>query len=136
MATVKELLRGEENQTISFGDYTYDTKQKLDGVKIGIDEYKVKTFAEITKLERNGLFVYESVPGTAVNNFLAKEDMVSFLVEGPDDAEITLELEPECEYQICVASKDAGTVKANLGGKVSFAVELSGEPVLVEVKRV
>ena len=28
--------------------------------------YKVKTFKEITKLERNGMFVYESVPGTAV----------------------------------------------------------------------
>ena len=28
--------------------------------------YKVKTFREITKLERNDLFVYESVPGTAV----------------------------------------------------------------------
>ena len=30
------------------------------------DMYKVKTFKEITKLERNGMFVYESVPGTAV----------------------------------------------------------------------
>ncbi len=136
MAIVKELLRGEANGTISFGDYTFDTKQKLDGVKIGIDEYKVKTFAEITKLERNGLFVYESVPGTAVNDFDAKENSVSFKVEGKDDAEITLELEPECEYQVIVAGNNTGAVKSNLGGKVSFAVELSGEPVLVEVKRV
>ena len=29
------------------------------------DLYKVKTFKEITKLERNGMFVYESVPGTS-----------------------------------------------------------------------
>ena len=34
--------------------------------------YKVKTFKEITKLERNGMFVYESVPGTAV--FDLKQD--------------------------------------------------------------
>lgn len=27
--------------------------------------YKVKTYNEITKLERNDMFVYESVPGTA-----------------------------------------------------------------------
>lgn len=36
------------------------------------DLYKVKTFKEITKLERNGMFVYESVPGTAVTDFSGK----------------------------------------------------------------
>ena len=136
MSVVKELLRGEADGTISFGDYTLDAKKKLEGVKIGIDEYKVKTYNEITKLERNGLFVYESVPGTAVNNFSASADTVSFMVEGVNDAEITLEMEPECEYQVVVAQESTGVVKSNLGGKVSFAVELSGDLVDVEVKRI
>ena len=43
---------------------------------------KLKTFKEITKLERNGMFVYESVPGTAVNDFSVKDTEVSFKVEG------------------------------------------------------
>ncbi len=34
---------------------------------------RVKTYHEITKLERNGSFVYESVPGTAVEHFSAKD---------------------------------------------------------------
>lgn len=44
------------------------------------DLYKVKTFSEITKLEKNGMFVYESVPGTAVENFKASEAEVAFCV--------------------------------------------------------
>ncbi len=71
MAAVKELLRAEEDGTLSFGDYTLADKTKLDGFEFQGDLYKVKTFSEITKLERNGMFVYESVPGTAVEKFLA-----------------------------------------------------------------
>ena len=63
MATVKELLRAESDGTLSFGDYTLTSKTKLDNFEFEGDLYKVKTFAEITKLEKNGMFVYESVPG-------------------------------------------------------------------------
>ena len=62
MATVKELLRAENDGTLSFGDYTLPTKTKKDNFEFEGDIYKVKTFAEITKLEKNGMFVYESVP--------------------------------------------------------------------------
>lgn len=63
MAVVSELIRCESDGTISFGDYSLETKSKLDNVSHQGDLYKVKTFKEITKLERNGMFVYESVPG-------------------------------------------------------------------------
>ena len=68
MAAVKELIRTEENQTLSFGDYELDQKAKLSDYPFEGDMYKVKTYKDITKLERNGMFVYESVPGTAVMN--------------------------------------------------------------------
>lgn len=67
-------------------------KAKLDNFEKDGDIYKVKTFKEITKLERNGLFVYESVPGTAVMDFEETADTVTFTVEGPEDAQITLTL--------------------------------------------
>ena len=51
MAAVKELLRAEEDGTLSFGDYTLADKTKLDGFEFQGDLYKVKTFSEITKLE-------------------------------------------------------------------------------------
>ena len=124
MAVVSELIRSEEDGTISFGDYTLPQKSKLDNVKHAGDLYKGKTFREITKLERNGMFVYESVPGTTVLHLKASENEMEFQVEGAEDAQITLELEPETEYDIKVNGVDAGQMKTNLGGKLSLSVEL------------
>ena len=72
MAVVKELIRTEENGGISFGNYELPTKSKVSDFPYQGDVYKVKTFKEITKLERNGMFVYESVPGTAVYSLKQK----------------------------------------------------------------
>ena len=124
MAVVSELIRSEADGTISFGDYTLPQKSKLDNVKHAGDLYKVKTFREITKLERNGMFVYESVPGTTVLHLKASENEMEFQVEGAEDAQITLELEPETEYDIKVNGVNAGQMKTNLGGKLSLSVEL------------
>ncbi|MDY3872766.1 MAG: endosialidase [Roseburia lenta] len=136
MAVVSELIRCESDGTISFGDYSLETKSKLDNVSHQGDLYKVKTFKEITKLERNGMFVYESVPGTAVEHFQATENGVTFTVEGSEDAQITLELEPETEYDVKVAGADAGTMKTNLGGKLNLSVELDAESAIsVDVKK-
>jgi len=111
-------------------------KAKLDNFEKDGDIYKVKTFKEITKLERNGLFVYESVPGTAVMDFEETADTVTFTVEGPEDAQITLGLEEETEYEIDIAGAVAGTMKTNLGGKLSLSVELEGvDSVDIKVSR-
>ena len=136
MSVIHELIRSESDGTISFGDYSLDSKAKLDNFAHAGDLYKVKTYREITKLERNGMFVYESVPGTAVTDFCATETAVSFRVEGPEDAQITLELEAGTEYDIAINGADSGMMKTNLGGKLSVSVELDGsEPVMVEIKK-
>ena len=83
MAVVKELIRTEENGTISFGDYEKNQKSKVSDYPHQGDMYKVKTFKEIIKLERNGMFVYESVPGTAVFDLAQDGSQMSFRVEGP-----------------------------------------------------
>ena len=91
---------------------------------------------EITKLEKNGLFVYESVPGTAVHDFYETAQTVEFSVEGPEDAQITLGLEEEAEYEIDIAGTSAGTMKTNLGGKLSLSVELEdADSVEIKVTR-
>ena len=136
MAAISELISTEGNGTLSFGDYTLGAKAKLDNYDFNGDKYKVKTFKEITKLERNGLFVYESVPGTAVTDFKQTENTVAFTVEGPEDAQITLELEEETEYEISIDGKSAGTMKTNLGGKLSVSVELEGaDKVAIKVEK-
>lgn len=133
MAVVKELIRTEENGSISFGDYELAQKSKLSDYQHQGDVYKVKTFKEITKLERNGMFVYESVPGTSVFNLEQDGSVMCFQVEGPEDAQITVEMEADTEYRIYIDGMDTGKVKTNLGGKLSFSAEL-GNTAVVEVK--
>ena len=125
MAVIKELIRKESNGSISYGNYELPQKTKLADFEVNGDLYKVKTFKEITKFEKNGMFVYESVPGTAVHNFKVTENTVAFSVEGKEEPQITVELEPETEYTIFLDGLNAGTMKTNLGGKLVLSVEIS-----------
>ena len=137
MAAVKEILREEEDGTLSFGDFTLSQKTKLDNFEFEGDVYKVKTFSEITKLERNGMFVYESVPGTAVEHFAETEDEVAFTVSAKEDAQFTLELEPDCEYIVYVDDVNIGKMMTNLSGKLSVSAELQeGVNAKIRVARV
>lgn len=133
MAVVKELLRAEEDGALSFGNYTLASKTKLDGFEFQGDLYKVKTYNEITKLEKNGMFAYESVPGTAVEGFKATPEEVSFRVYGEKDVQVTLELEADTEYIVYMDDADMGTMKTNLSGKISVSAELEPEKA-VEIK--
>jgi hypothetical protein len=124
MAVVEELIRKESDGTISFGNYTLNVKSKASDFEHQGDIYKVKTFHEITKLEKNGMFVYESVPGTAVFHLDTKDNQLSFEVSGNDTAQITLELEAEKEYEIFKNESNLGKMKTNLGGKLVLSLEL------------
>ncbi len=73
------------------------------------------------------MFVYESVPGTAVENFKADEDTVSFKVSGTKDAQFTLELEADSEYKVYMDDVNVGDMKTNLSGKLSVSAELEGD---------
>ena len=136
MPVVKELIRTEADGTLSFGNYKLDTKSKLSDYEYCGDSYKVKTFNEITKLERNGMFVYESVPGTSVFHLEQDGTTMSFEVQGFEDSQITVELEAETEYQVFIDGASTGTMTTNLGGKLSFSVELGGDAaVAVKVEK-
>ena len=125
MAAVKELLKAETDGTLSFGDYTLGSKTKLEGFEFQGDLYKVKTFSEITKLEKNGMFVYETVPGTAVENFAASEKEVSFSVSGSRDAQFTLGVEADSTYVVYMDDVNVGDMATNLSGKLSVSTELA-----------
>ena len=124
MAVVEELLRSESDGTISFGNHKLTQKAKLEDFRHEGDLLKVKTYNEITKLEKNGLFLYESVPGTSVLNFVEREDGVAFIVEGDEDAQITVGLADDKAYEVFVDGESRGAIKTGLGGKRSLSVEL------------
>lgn len=136
MALFENVIRKEADGTISFGDYTLVTKTKVSDFEHGGDLYKVKTFKGITKLEKNGMFIYESVPGTAVSLFSAEEKEVNFSVQAEEDVQITLELEAEKEYKIFIDEAYVGSMKTNLGGKLVISVELnSGKTSAIHVEK-
>lgn len=124
MAVIKELIRTEADGAISFGNYELAQKSKVSDFENSGDLYKVKTFREITKLERNGMFVYESVPGSTVKSLKASAEEMTFTVEAPTDVQITVELEEETNYQVFVDGKEIGEMKTNRGGKLVIGLEL------------
>lgn len=124
MAVVEELLRSESNGAISFGNHKLDKKAKMEDYRHAGDLLKVKTCKEITKLEKNGSFLYESVPGTSVLDFTEKADGVEFIVEGDEDAQITIGLMDDKAYEVFVGGESIGAIKTKFGGKLSLSVEL------------
>ena len=136
MAVVEQLLRAESDGSISFGNYELTEKKKLEDFKHNGDILKVKTYKDITKLESNESFVYESVPGTAVTNFKETDNGVEFNVEGSTDAQITLGLLENTQYIVFVNGTEIGKMTTNLGGKLNLSVELqSGTPTAVRVEK-
>lgn len=126
MAVVDELLRREDDGSISFGNHKLGVKAKLEDFEHNGDLYKVKTYQTMTKLEKNGMFVYESVPGTSVLHFEETQAGIDFVVEGDEDAQITVGLAEDMEYEVVINGESIGKMKTNLGGKLNISVELAG----------
>lgn len=124
MGVVEELIRKEDAGTLGFGNYLLETKTKKADFKYEGDSYKIKTFKEITKLEKNGTLVYESVPGSAVTNFRGNPSVVEFDVEAAGDISFTLEMEPSSEYKLVVNGISAGRIPTNVGGKLNASLSL------------
>lgn len=135
MAGIEGLIRVEGEGVLSFGNHLADSKQKKQDFEVDGDVYKIKTYNSITRLERNGRLLYESVPGTTVKNFTLDEKELGFSVEGIEDAQIMIELEAEQEYKIFVENVLLGKIKTNLSGKLNFSVELGNNAQKVIIKK-
>ena len=136
MSVVQELIREESDGSLSFGNYELDTKTKKADFPYDGASYKIKTFREITKLERNGTMVYESVPGSTVTNFKGDKTALSFDVEAPGDLSFTVELEPDSLYRLDVDGESAGSIQTNLGGKLNASIELdAGKKATIKIEK-
>lgn len=136
MAVIEELIRLEDNGSISFGNYLMDEKKKVLDFEVCGNLYKVKTYKDITKLEKNGKMLFESVPGATVHNFTMNERNIEFNVEGTEDVQITMELEPEQEYKLIVDDMLVGKMESNIAGKINFSVELGKNTADVKIEKI
>ncbi len=136
MAIVAELLRVEEDGTLSFGNHELEEKAKLEDFQHDGDLYKIKTSRTMTKLEKNGLFLYESVPGTSVMNFKETEEGLICKICGNEDAQLILGLEENTSYEIMIEDASYGRVDTKIGGKLNVAMNLAGRGIVqLEVRK-
>lgn len=124
MSLNKELIFVNEDK-LNFGNFELDKKAKKEDFEFRGDLYKIKTFKDITKLEKNGLFLYESEPGSRVSDFILNDLGLSFSVEGYKDLQISLDLEENKEYATYINEQFIGDIKTNLSGKLVIFVNLN-----------
>ncbi len=127
MSVVEELIRTESDGSISFGNHQLKEKAKKEDFESSGDMYKVKTYNTMTKLEKNGMFLYESVPGTSVSGMKETADGIEFTVSGDEDAQITVGLTEDTEYEVSVNGTGIGRMKTNMGGKLVVSLEMSAD---------
>ncbi len=135
MAVIEELIRLEDNGSISFGNYLMDEKKKVLDFEVMGNLYKVKTYKDITKLEKNGKMLLETVPGATIHNFRMDGKTVDFDIEGSEDVQVTMELEPEKEYKLMIDDVVVGKINSNIGGKVNFSIELNHSCSKVKIEK-
>jgi len=136
MAVVAEIIRVENDKTISFGNYSLKEKKKVENFEVDGNTYKVKTHNELTKLEKNGILLFESVPGAAVNSLSISEKKATFSICGFTDTKITMELESETEYKIFIDSVNVGSMVSSVAGKISFSMGLNDSLQLVKIEKI
>ncbi len=135
MAVIQEIIKVEPDGTLSFGNYLAAEKQKVNKFEHGGHQYSVKTYNQATRTEKNGILLFEGVPGVTVHGFSLNENLVSFAAEGAGDTSITLELEAEQSYKISIEGNEVGSMKSNLSGKINFSMDLNENPQKVTIEK-
>ncbi|OON96968.1 MAG: endosialidase [Epulopiscium sp. Nele67-Bin005] len=135
MGVITDIIRINSDDTLSFGDYTLPTKTKKENFEVSGNFYKAKSFKEVTKLKKDNVLVYESLPGTAVHHFKVESEKVKFMLEGYAPTQITLELEPQTTYELKIDKKVISEVQTTATGKVNFSVVATPEEQLIELNR-
>lgn len=121
---------------LSFGNYKLDVKSKQNDFEYEGDIYYVKSYYEVTRLEKNDSMIYESVPGTTVTDFNETSNQAEFVVEGYRETQITVEVEENSLYDVTVNGAKLGEYKTNMRGKLVLTLDLDADvPVAVRAIR-
>lgn len=136
MSVIEELIKIESDGTLSFGNYLLESKMKVVDFEVDGDLYYVKTYKEITKLEKNSKLLVETVPGATVHGLKIDEKRVEFRIEGKDDIKITMELEAGKDYKVFIDEFNVGSVKSNLSGKINLSVDAKSGAKEVRIEKV
>ncbi|ONI41959.1 endosialidase [Candidatus Epulonipiscium fishelsonii] len=133
MGAITEIIKINSDDTLSFGNFSLDKKTKVLDFEVDGSFYKAKTFKEVTKLKKDGKLVYESIPGTQVHHFSVQDKGARFFIEGYAPTQITLELEPNTDYELKIDKEFINTVTTTSTGKVNITVVATDDEKLIEL---
>ncbi|OOB80217.1 MAG: hypothetical protein BEN19_06110 [Epulopiscium sp. Nuni2H_MBin003] len=135
MPVIEEIIRKNDDNSLSFGNYKLDKKTKVLDFLVDDSKYKAKSFREVTKLKKDGKLVYESIPGTVIHNFITNEHKTTFNIEGYANTQITLELTPKQTYEFKVDDEVVALIKATPTGKINLTIEATDDPKFIELNK-
>ncbi len=124
MSKKYEIIKINEDQTLTFGNYQVVEKQKVADFEYKGEKLAVKTHKEITVLKSNDNLVVETVPGTVIENFSAEEGSVAFDIQGYKQTIVTLGVEPEVEYNVYIDGVKIDILTSKPSGKASFSLDV------------
>jgi len=133
MAVVDEIIRLEEDGTISFGDYLSENIKSEEKFKAKRSFYNVETNSEATKLTKSGKILFESAPGATVHNFSLESERASFGLEGVEDVRVAVLMNPAKLYRIKIDENVIGNKKSDAKGKLVFSLELDETVKQIEI---
>ena len=114
---------------LNFGNYAVTEKIKINDFEHMGNVYSLRAHDQVTRLEKNGELLLETVPGSAIFDFVFDEKGCAFVIESNTGVQVTLGLAPETAYDLAIFdAKGAETheeIETNRSGKLSFGVELS-----------
>ena len=140
MARIFSGITAVENGGLSFGDYTAKEKIKVNDFENMGNIYNLRCHDLVTRLEKNGELLIETVPGSSIINFILNEKTCSFEIESSSAVQVTLGLAPETSYDLSIRT-DLGSdtkkeINTNRVGKLSFSVTLSNEAKKVLLEKI
>ncbi len=131
---MKKLIEVERD-SLNFGDFKSEKKQKLKGFKKNEDIYDINSYSESTKLIKNGEMIFEAVPGVKVTNFIQGDDGVTLKLLGIKSTQVTIKLDGDMSYNIKKNKIDLGEFRTSESGKLTLSVDLSKGEKEIEIKK-
>ncbi len=119
-----DVIKINEDQTLTFGNYEVIEKQKVADFEYKGETLAVKTHKDVTVLKSNDKLVIETVPGTVVENFNIEESDISFNITGYKQTIVTIEVEPEVEYNLYIDGVKSDILTSKPSGKVSISLDV------------
>lgn len=121
---MQDIISININENLDFGCHELDHKSKEIIEYRGLN-VKVKTHSEITRLERDELMIYESVPGTTVTDFSYRPEKISFNVTGMGNTSIIIAVNQNNKYRLMIDDEQYFATNVLSGGKIQFIIDFN-----------